>query len=67
MQINKLDGLRGIACLVVILSHMSLIFFPQLHGASIEGVPTYPILDYIHNSPFCFFSLGHRQFTVFLL
>lgn len=31
-KVKSVEGLRGIACLVVLLSHLSLIFYPYLHG-----------------------------------
>lgn len=58
MEIKKLDGLRGVACLVVVMSHLSLVFFPQLHNFTVEKTPTYELLDAIHNSPFGFFFSG---------
>lgn len=58
MEIKKLDGLRGLACLAVVISHLSLVFFPQLHQSEVGNTPEYGILEYIHNSPFGFFFSG---------
>lgn len=58
MNIKKIDGLRGWACIVVVISHLSLVFFPQLHAFSNEKIITIPIFSNIHNSPFCFFFSG---------
>ncbi|EOU1296376.1 acyltransferase family protein [Cronobacter sakazakii] len=33
-KISSIEGVRGIACFMVILSHLSLIFLPYLHGES---------------------------------
>ncbi|MDR0805262.1 MAG: acyltransferase family protein [Enterobacteriaceae bacterium] len=55
----QLDSIRGIACLIVVFSHLSLVFFPQLHLFSVDkNVPKSNILQYIHELPFGFLYSG---------
>ena len=58
-KVLQLDSIRGIACLVVVLSHLSLVFFPQLHAFSSDNkVPKSDILSLIHESPLGFLYSG---------
>ncbi|HCZ9271964.1 TPA: acyltransferase [Vibrio alginolyticus] len=58
-KIQYLDGLRGIACLFVVMSHISNIYHPGLHGG--EG------LGFWANSPFLFFISGAGAVYVFFV
>lgn len=67
-KINYLDSIRGIACLIVVFSHISLVFFPQLHSFSSESsIPKSSILDFIHNSPFGFIYSGSAAVYCFFV
>ncbi|OCY60060.1 acyltransferase family protein, partial [Acinetobacter pittii] len=70
-MINKnlaAEGLRGIACIIVVLSHLSLTFFPQLHNYfSQENFPSSDFLASMHNSPFLFFISGTGAVYIFFI
>lgn len=67
---NKLhspESLRGIACIVVVFSHLLGVFFPQLHNFYTSNLPKYEIAESIHNSPFTFFYSGTGAVFVFFV
>lgn len=67
-KLAYLDSLRGIASLVVVISHLSLIYFPFLHN--FDSVPIsdeFAIQRWIHNSPFGFFYSGTSAVFVFFV
>jgi hypothetical protein len=54
-KINAAESIRGLACLAVVLSHLSLTFFPQMHHFDLSVVPQYPflinfIIPHLHSS-----------------
>ncbi|SUF51397.1 Acyltransferase family [Salmonella enterica] len=51
--------------MVVVLSHLTLIFYPQLHDFYKSTLPKNNILYIIHNSPFSFFYSGTGAVFVF--
>ena len=57
-KINAAESIRGLACLAVVLSHLSLTFFPQMHHFDLSVVPQYPFFDQLYHSPFAFFYSG---------
>ncbi|HIE6477079.1 acyltransferase family protein [Serratia marcescens] len=61
-HINSADGLRGAACIAVVLSHMVLTFFPFMHGGD---VPNNSVEVFIFNSPFSFFYSGTAAVYIF--
>lgn len=67
-KIKHLDSIRGIACLVVVFSHLALIFYPQLHAFTYDPkIPQSDILKFIHNSPFAFFYSGSSAVYCFFV
>lgn len=66
-KINSAESLRGLACLAVVFSHLSLTFFPQLHNFENSHLPKFEIFDWIHNSPFGFFYSGTGAVFVFFV
>ncbi|MFM6927389.1 MAG: acyltransferase family protein [Bdellovibrio sp.] len=66
-KVNSAESIRGLACIAVVLSHISLTFFPQLHGFGESKVPEYDFLNLIHNSPFAFFYSGTGAVFVFFV
>lgn len=66
-KINSAESLRGLACLAVVFSHLSLTFFPQLHNFENSNLPKFKIFDWIHNSPFGFFYSGTGAVFVFFV
>lgn len=70
MQLEKkilsVEGIRGWACFIVFLSHLSLIFYPYLHAFNVEAeFGDYPIQQFIHESPFGFFFSGASAVFIF--
>lgn len=51
--------------MAVVLSHLTLIFYPQLHDFYKSSLPKNNILYIIHNSPFAFFYSGTGAVFVF--
>ncbi len=66
---NKLlavEGVRGVACFMVVLAHLSLFFFPELY----MGVPEYSgheVQFLIRQSPFAFFYSGLSAVYIFFV
>lgn len=60
------EGLRGLACFVVLVFHLSLAFFPYLHAATQDSV-NYPIQHWIYHSPLAFFYSGAAAVYVFFV
>ena len=72
MQLEKkilsVEGIRGWACFIVFLSHLSLIFYPYLHAFNVEAeFGEYPIQQFIHESPFGFFFSGSSAVFIFFV
>jgi peptidoglycan/LPS O-acetylase OafA/YrhL len=66
-KIRSLEGIRGIACFIVILSHLSLLFFPYLHSFNIKSDTSYSFQYVIHNSPFGFLYSGTAAVYIFFV
>lgn len=65
-KINSVEGIRGIACLMVFLSHLSSTFAPSMHtGNASQAKSSYEML--IHNSPFAFFYSGVAAVSIFFV
>lgn len=58
------ESVRGLACLTVILSHLALTFWPQLHEG---GGPTSNLVAQIFHLPFSFFYSGTAAVYVFFV
>lgn len=66
-KINAAESIRGLACLAVVLSHLSLTFFPQLHNFDASAVPQYDFFARLHHSPLAFFYSGTGAVFVFFV
>ena len=66
-KINSAESVRGLACLAVVFSHLSLTFYPYLHRDNQSGLPNYDFLYYLHHSPFAFIYAGHAAVYVFFV
>ena len=67
-KLHYLDSLRGLACMMVVFSHLSLVFFPYLHNFSNEIIPDSNGIQYlIHNSPFAFLFSGTSAVYIFFV
>ncbi len=65
-KIKCVEGIRGVACLMVFLSHLSSTFAPSMHtGNASKAKSSYEML--IHNSPFAFFYSGVGAVAIFFV
>lgn len=71
MTIHKLkviDGIRGIAAFIVVLSHLVYTYFPYVHrNPDDDSIILYPIQSYIYNSPFGFMFSGTMAVYIFFI
>lgn len=62
------ESIRGFACFMVVLSHLSLIFFPYLHSFGGKTAPAInPFQSFIHESPLGFFYSGTSAVFIFFV
>lgn len=68
-KINSAESIRGLACLAVVFSHLSLVFYPylHLHETDQSGLPNYDFFYWLHHSPFAFFYGGNAAVYVFFV
>lgn len=66
-KVAAAEGIRGIACLMVVFSHLALSFFPYLHSFDQYRLSPYQLELAIHQSPFAFFYSGTAQPFIFFL
>jgi len=66
-KISYLEGLRGIACFIVVLSHFAVSFFPALYyGLAPEA--HYPKIEiFVANSPLNIFYSGNLAVCIFFI
>lgn len=68
VKLAYLDSLRGIASIVVVISHITLLYFPYLHNFGESKIPEdYVIQSWLHNSPFGFFYSGSTAVYIFFV
>lgn len=62
------ESIRGLACVMVLMSHLSLTFFPFLHAFDGKGdIALNSIQGFIHESPFGFFYSGSAAVYIFFV
>lgn len=66
-KLNSAESIRGLACLAVVFSHLSLSFFPFLHHFNAEEVSTSVWQSGIHHSPFAFWYSGTAAVFLFFV
>lgn len=66
-KVAAAEGIRGIACFMVVLSHLSLSFFPYLHYFDHSRLPPSSLELSIHHSPFAFFYSGTAAVYIFFV
>ncbi|MGL2972373.1 acyltransferase family protein [Acinetobacter nosocomialis] len=66
-KINSAESIRGLACMAVVFSHMSLIYFPFLHNFESRNSSENLIIDALHHSPFGFLFSGTAAVYVFFV
>ncbi|WP_158657993.1 acyltransferase family protein [Agarilytica rhodophyticola] len=64
----SVESIRGLACVMVLMSHLSLTFFPFLHAFDGKGdIALNSIQGFIHESPFGFFYSGSAAVYIFFV
>ncbi|TCM65797.1 peptidoglycan/LPS O-acetylase OafA/YrhL [Acinetobacter calcoaceticus] len=66
-KLNAAESIRGLACLAVVCSHLSLSFFPDLHHFDLPLQAPTSWGDWIHHSPFGFWFSGTAAVYVFFV
>lgn len=66
-KINAAESIRGLACMAVVLSHITNIFFPFLHNFDKLQTSGNTVIDFIHHSPFGFLYSGTGAVYVFFV
>nr|WP_314102878.1 acyltransferase [Acinetobacter lwoffii] len=66
-KINSAESIRGLACMAVVLSHLSLAFAPFLHNFERVQSSGNSIIDWIHHSPLGFFYSGSGAVFIFFV
>jgi peptidoglycan/LPS O-acetylase OafA/YrhL len=66
-KIEAAEAIRGIACLFVVFSHLSLTFFPSLHNFFNYPTATEYYELWMHNSPLAFWYSGTAAVYIFFV
>ena len=66
-KLNAAESIRGLACLAVVFSHLSLSFYPYLHHFSPDDQAHGKWDYFIHHSPFAFWYSGTAAVFVFFV
>jgi len=66
-KIEAAEAIRGVACLFVVFSHLSLTFFPSMHHFFDEQTTTTNFELMMHNSPFAFWYSGTAAVYIFFV
>lgn len=66
-KIEAAEAIRGVACLFVVFSHLSLTFFPSMHHFFDEQTTTTTFELMMHNSPFAFWYSGTAAVYIFFV
>ena len=67
VKLNSAESIRGLACLAVVFSHLSLSFFPYLHHFDVNATTTSSLQYFIHHSPFAFWYSGTAAVFLFFV
>lgn len=67
VKLNSAESIRGLACLAVVFSHLSLSFFPYLHHFDVTESTDSALLYFIHHSPFAFWYSGTAAVFLFFV
>ena len=66
-KVETLDGLRGVAAVAVIFSHILLWMYPYLHTGITDGFQPSEFANQLFNSPFTFFYKGTSAVILFFI
>lgn len=65
---DYLDSVRGLACLMVVFSHLTLAFFPGVHNfAKLENLLDFPVQNFLNQSPFGVIWSGSAAVFIFFV
>ena len=67
LKLNSAESIRGLACLAVVFSHLSLSFFPYLHHFDARETTDSSVQYWIHHSPFAFWYSGTAAVFLFFV
>lgn len=67
LKLNSAESIRGLACLAVVFSHLSLSFFPYLHHFDDQATTDSSVQYFIHHSPFAFWYSGTAAVFLFFV
>lgn len=67
VKLNSAESIRGLACLAVVFSHLSLSFFPYLHHFDVNATTDSALQYFIHHSPFAFWYSGTAAVFLFFV
>lgn len=67
VKLNSAESIRGLACLAVVFSHLSLSFFPYLHHFDVNETTDSALQFSIHHSPFAFWYSGTAAVFLFFV
>lgn len=66
-KINAAESIRGLACMAVVFSHLSLTFYPYLHNFEKVKTSGSVFIDWLHHSPLGFLYSGTGAVFVFFV
>ena len=66
-KLLAVEGVRGLACFMVLLSHLALTFFPYAKDIVGEQGANYPIQTFLFDSPLGFFYSGTAAVFIFFV
>lgn len=67
-KFEYLDALRGLACLMVVFSHCTLVFFPVIHSfETYENADAFYVQYFLNQSPFGVFWSGTAAVYIFFV
>lgn len=67
VKLNSAESIRGLACLAVVFSHLSLSFFPFLHHFDQSEISNSAFQSLIYHSPFAFWYSGTAAVFLFFV
>lgn len=67
VKLNSAESIRGLACLAVVFSHLSLSFFPFLHHFDQSEISNSALQSFFYHSPFAFWYSGTAAVFLFFV
>lgn len=66
-KVGAVECIRGLACLMVLLSHLSLTFYPQLHNFANQAFQAQGVQSFLYHSPLGFVYSGTAAVFIFFV